>query len=336
MMYPYVVRWNWFSPSLYCVLLLVVAPVHGQTPSSQQDDIKAVFRISKRFIEDVAAREEIVAAIPYNAKVLGFVSQGVVEGRGKAQVDLPSTRGDATFVISCYGTGQTCTRGVRGPIAAMGPVSVAFSTRTVVRFDGRKFSLVETTPQTQLHGQLDSVEGRRGGPAGRAAGRLLRPLGRRMVPRAEAQATPIGDYYIKNFVDELAERVVTKLDRTTPVEKSLNRLFPETRDWVFQMSTNSQFIQAAYGPRGGAIPVLPENPAHLNDVRLELWVHSTAAEVRDLVKLSKQPLVSTFVHKYLETELPELAALTENRSLVTVGDWMVISIGAPKPNQKKQ
>jgi hypothetical protein len=318
---------------VFCVSLLVALP-HGQIPPAQPSDIKAVFRISKRFIEDVAAREEIVAAIPYNAKVLGFVSQGVVEGRGKALVDLPSTQGDATFVISCHGTGQTCARGVRGPIVAMGPVSVTFSTRTVVRFDGRKFSLVETTPQTQLHGQLDSVEGRRGGPAGRAAGRLLRPLGQRMVPRAEAQATPIGDYYIKNFVDELAGRVVTKLDRTTPVEKSLNRLFPETRDWVFQMSTNSQFIQAAYGPRGGAIPVLPENPAHLNDVRLELWVHSTATEVQDLVKLSKQPLVRTFIHKYLETELPELAALTENRSLVAVGDWMVISIGAPKPDQK--
>jgi hypothetical protein len=84
------------------------------------------------------------------------------------------------------------------------------------------------------------------------------------------------------------------------------------------------------------IPALPENPAHLNNVRLELWVHSTATEVQDLVKLSKQPLISTFIHKYLETELPELAALADNSSLVAVGDWMVISIGAPKPDQKNK
>jgi hypothetical protein len=150
------------------------------------------------------------------------------------------------------------------------------------------------------------------------------------VPRAEAEATPIGEYYLKNFVDELAEQIITKLDRTTPVEKSMNRLFPETRDWVFQMSTDSQFIQAAFGPRSSKVPVLPENPGRLKDVRLELWLHSTVTEAQDLVKLSKQPLFKKLAHKYLETILPELAALADNRSLDSVGPWLVISVGAPK------
>ena len=47
------------------------------------------------------------------------------------------------------------------------------------------------------------VEGRHGGPAGRAVGRVLLPLGEHLVPRAEAEATPIGEYYLKNFVDGL-------------------------------------------------------------------------------------------------------------------------------------
>jgi hypothetical protein len=75
---------------------------------------------------------------------------------------------------------------------------------------------------------------------------------------------------------------------------------------------------------------LPENPGRLKDVRLELWLHSTATEAQDLVKLSKVPLAKTLVHKYLETVLPELAALADNRSLDSVGPWLVISIGAPK------
>jgi hypothetical protein len=161
-------------------------------------------------------------------------------------------------------------------------------------------------------------------------GRLLQPLGQHLVPRAEAQATPIGEYYLKNFVDGLAEEIVAKLDRTTPVEKSLTRLFPETRDWVFQMSADSRFIQAAFGPRGSTAPVLPENPGRLKDVRLELWLHSTAKEAQDLAKLSKEPLAKTLADRYIETILPELAALAENRSLDSVGPWLVISIGAPK------
>jgi hypothetical protein len=296
----------------------------------QQGEIKAVARISKQFIEDVAARQEVVASIPYNAVVLGFCCEGVIDGRGKLSVDLTTAQGEATFVVHGHGTGQTYVRGVRGPIVALGPAWGPFASRTLVRFDGRKFHLVGTTPWAQVHGELDCVEGRHGRQAGRAVGRLLRPLGEHLVPRAEAEATPIAEYYLKNFVDELAQQIVTKLDRTTPVEKSLNRIFPETRDWVFLMSTDSQFIQAAFGPRGSKVPVLPANPGRLKDVRLELWLHSTATEARDLVKLSKVPLAKALVHKYLETVLPELAALSENRSLDAVGPWLVISIGAPK------
>jgi hypothetical protein len=153
-----------------------------------------------------------------------------------------------------------------------------------------------------------------------------------LEPRVDAQLKPYGEYYVKDFADNLTEEIVTKLNSTNPVEKSVNRLFPETRDWVFQMSTDSQFLQAAYGPRGTVVPILPENPARLKDVRIELWLHATATEAQDLVKLSKQPLAKSLIHKYLEATLPELAARADNRSFDAVGPWLVISIGAPKPN----
>jgi hypothetical protein len=325
-----VAKHTWLILFAVCPSLLVALPVRGQAPPAQQDEIKVVARISKQFIEDVAAREEVVAAIPYNAKVLGFCCEGVIDGRGKLSVDMKTAPGEATFVVSSQGTASTYTRGVRGPIVALGLAWGPFASRTLVRFDGRKFSLVETTPWAEVHGELDCVEGPHGRLPGRVIGRVLLPFGQLLVPRAEAEATPIGEYYLKNFVDELAVRIVTALDRTTPVEKSLNRLFPETTDWVFQMSTDPQFMQAAYGPRGSTVPILPENPGRLKDVRLELWLHSTATEAQDLVKLSKQPLAKGLVHKYLETILPELSALAENRSLDAVGPWLVISIGAPK------
>jgi hypothetical protein len=314
-----------------CAWLLAALPVHGQAPTAQQGEIQVVARISKQFIADVAAREEVVAAVPYSdARAVGLRWQGVINGRGKLAVELNNAPGEATFIVTSHGTAATYGSGVRGPIAAMGPAWGPFASQTLIRFDGRKFSLVETTTWAQVHAELERVEGRRGGPIGRAVGCLALPVARRLVPRLEAQATPIAACYLKNYVDELATEIVTRLDRTNAVEKSLNRLFPETRDWVFQMSTDAQFMQAAYGPRSAKVPVLPENPGRLKDVRLELWLHSTTAEAQDLVKLGNNPLVKELIHKYLEAELPELAALSENRSLDAVGPWLVISIGAPK------
>jgi hypothetical protein len=331
MIFPDVARYARLILFTACASLLAALPVRGQAPPAPQGEIQVIARISKQFVEDVAAREEIVAAVPYcNARVLGFRCHGVINGRGTVSVDMKSTQGEATFIVTGHGTATTYATGVRGPIVAMGPAWGPFASQTLVRFDGRKFSLVETTPWAEVHGELERVEGRRGGPVGRAVGRLALPVARRLVPRANAEATPVGEYYLKNYMDELATEIITRLDRTNPVEKSLNRLFPETRDWVFQMSTDAQFMQAAFGPRSARVPVLPENPGRLNDVRLELWLHSTTTEAKDLAKLSRNPLVKQLISRYLETILPELADLSENRSLNAIGPWLVISIGAPR------
>jgi hypothetical protein len=311
--------------------LLAAPPVRGQDPPAQQDEIKVIARISKQFVEDVAASKEIVAAVPYqNEKVLGFRCQGVIDGRGKLSVEMKSNENDATFVVSSQGTAETYAWGIRGPVVAMGPAWGPFASQTLVRYDGRKFHFVETTPWAEVHGVVERVEGKHGGPVGRALGRLAMPIARRLTPRAEAEATPVGERILTNYVDELAVKIVERLDRTNPVEKSLNRVFPQTRDWVFHMSTGPVFMQAAFGPRNAEVPVLPENPAQLKDVRIELWLRSTATEAQDLVKLSKQALAKALVHKYIETVFPELAALSENRSLDAVGPWLVLSIGAPK------
>src|SRR5262249_6391059 len=149
--------------------------------------------ISKQFIEDVAAREEIVASIPYHARVVGFHCEGVIIGRGKLSVELITAPGDATFLVNSRGAAQTYVRGVRGPVVALGPAWGPFTSQTVVRFDGRKFSVVGTKPWAQVHGKLDCVEGKHGGRLGSAVGCMLRPLGELLVPRAEREATPIGE-----------------------------------------------------------------------------------------------------------------------------------------------
>jgi hypothetical protein len=325
---------TWLVPCVLCASALLAAPVWGQEspapPRQIKPEIKAVVRISKPLIDDVVTRREVVASIPYDSVVVGFHCEGVIDGRGKLSVEMMAEDGDGTFIISSQGTAGTYVRGVRGPVVALGPATGPFTSRTLVRFDGRKFVRVYTTPWGQVHGVLERIEGLHGTCVGSAVGCMLLPLGQLLVPRAEFEASRIGEQYLKTFVDGLADEIVNRLNRTTQVEVSLNRVFPETRGWEFQLSTDPGFIQAAYGPPGSAVPILPENPGRLANTRLEFWLRATTKGAEAFVKLSKQPLARPLIQAYLEATLPELAALTEQRSVTAVGPWVVICVGAPK------
>lgn len=126
------------------------------------------------------------------------------------------------------------------------------------------------------------------------------------------------------FVDGFADDLIAPLKRTTLVEVSLNCLFPETKDWESQLFTDSGFIQAAYGPPDCELPILPENPGRLEDMRLEMCVRSTTQGVETLATHSKQRLARQLVQRYHAAALPELAELTDERSVTAVGSWVVI------------
>ena len=152
------------------------------------------------------------------------------------------------------------------------------------------------------------------------------------MPKVIAQATPIANRYLQDFVEETADKIISTLNQKTPVEESVNRLFPKTEDWVFQMSSDEKFLQAAYGPPTASVPQLPAVPARIADIRLEAWLRSTNEEARLLAEMSNRPLARQLVQRYLESTLPELAALAVQRSGQAVDSWVVIRIGAPKPD----
>jgi hypothetical protein len=327
---PNAPRLSWVVPYACCTSALLGLPMGGEAQPAQTTEIKAVVRISKELIDDVVSRVEVIGTIPYDARVMGFRVRGVADGQGRLTTELTTDQGKGTAIVRGEGAGQSYARASLGPVVATAYVTAPFAARTVLHFDGRKFSRGETSPWVGLHVELDRLEGRRGRLPGRVAGRLLRPAARLMIPRVEARATPIADYYLTKFVEDLADEIVGRLNRTTAVEKSLNRLFPETKDWGFQLSTDANFIQAAYGPPGSEAIVLPENPNRLKNARLELWLHSSTKGAEAMAKLSKSPLAKQLIQRYLEATLPELAALAEERSVAAVGSWIVISIGPPK------
>ena len=312
-----------------CSWELTAPLTHAEDKPVEKNGIQAIFRMSKSFLDDVTD-DEITADIPVSAMVLGFHCTGVIHGEGTMAVDLLDGADAAVFAIDSQGDGTACIKGVRGPIVAIGPAWGPFTSRTLVQFDGREFMHLETTPWARVYGQLQRVTNRRDGPMGRLAGAAAKPIGKHLIPRVEVQAKPIAEYYLDEFVEDLAAKIIEKLNEKTPVEESVNRLFPKTKGWVFQVSGDTEFIQAAYGPPNAQVPALPDLPSRTEDVRLEAWLHSTGEEAKLLAGLSKRPMARQLVQKYLESTLPRLAALAEERTVTAVEDWVVISVGPPK------
>ncbi|KAA5539215.1 hypothetical protein FYK55_25175 [Roseiconus nitratireducens] len=328
------------SPRTICLLRLALilcigasaAESFGQAePAAHPDEIKAVFRISRSFLAEVADRP-IVAEIPLCATVLNFRCSGVIHGEGRLAIDLQRSGQHAVFEVTSEGRGRARVRGRRGPIVAHGAAWGPFTSQTLVRFDGRRFSEISTIPQVTVCASVQRVTGHRDRPLGRLIGSGIMPMTDHLIPKAVAEATPIANGYLKEFVEETADKIILRLNQKTPIEESVNRLFPKTTDWVFQMSSDEQFLQAAYGPPGVTVPALPEVPAMVGDVRLEAWLRSTNEEAKLLAKFGNGPLARQLVQRQLETRLPELAALAEERSVQAVGSWVVIQIGAPDNN----
>lgn len=314
-----------------CVAWCAMATTTLGADDQNDDEIQAVFRISKEYLNDVIGREEIVANLPFNAKIVGFCCTGVVHGRGTVSLDLLKSTDAAVFTIESRGTGHTCVKGVRGPLVTTGSAWGPFGSRTLVSFDGRKFTHTATNPWAHVHGDLQRVTGRHDRRLGQRIGSCIKPLGEHLLPRAEMQGKPVAKQLVRGFVEDLADRIIAKLNEKTPIEESVNRLFPETKDWIFHMSADDEFILAAYGPPGAPLPTLPELSDRPADVRMEAWLHTTGEEAKLLSDLSKQPLARQLVQKYLESTLPRLAALAEKRTVIGVNEWIVISIGEPDP-----
>jgi hypothetical protein len=314
-----------------CFLLVVVvlsAPVavRGQ----DVEGIQAVFRISKKRLDERVAQREVVANIPFCAIVLDTKVRGIIQGRGRLAVDLLSAEEEARFVVTGQGNGYTYATGVRGPLVIQGPASGPFRSRTIVRFDGSRFIREETTTWAEVHGAVDEIHGRHPGVLGKIVSRLARPIVEALIPQAEAEAVPFAKYYLANFVNDTAEEIIRKLNQTTPIEQSMHRIFPKTRDWVFVVSASESHLQAGFGPPGSPMPKLPQSDKIPSDSRMEMWLRTVGKEAKFLEDLAQRPLARALLKKYLEETLPELAALTDDISVVALGPWVVIVLGEEK------
>ncbi len=291
---------------------------------------KAIFRISRQFLAEVS-NQPIVANLPIDDTVMGFKCTGNIRAEGTVAVDLLDSGQQAIFAVAGEGQGRADVTGCRGLWMADGSVFGNFSTTSLVKFDGRQFAYAGTTLSTEICANIHRVTGRRDRLAGRALGAGVQSLAQKMIPRALREAKPLANTFLKNYVEEVADEIIMELNQKTPIEDSINRLFEETQDWVFHMSSDDEFLQASLGPPDTQRPpVLPKVAALMAEVRVEAWLQSTNDEAEMLAQLSQQPLAKQLVAAYLKSTLPELAAVGDTITVDAVGTWVLIRVGNDK------
>lgn len=309
---------------------MAILPTRAQDLVEPENEIKAVFRISRQLVKDAIEQQELVANIPIRATIMGLDSSGVIHGRGKLAVELQSSGEQAMLIVRSKGKGAACITGRRGPIVVYVPSGGPFTTCSRINFDGRHFTPECTEAHANVHLSLQRITTRRDRLPGRVLGALARPVGKRMMPRAEPQAKGVTERAIVGFVNSEMDKNLTKLNEDLPVDDTVNRLFPNAADWKFYLAGEDEFIQAAFGPAGLGMPTLPEVPGRMENVLFEAWLRSTNEEAKALADLSNKPLAKRLVETYLEATLPKLAAMSGEKSITAVGSWVVISVAPPE------
>jgi hypothetical protein len=85
---------------------------------------------------------------------------------------------------------------------------------------------------------------------------------------------------VSNRFDAALIELQEELQKATPLKETVNLLFPETRSWVHQVSTTTDYLQAGMGPKEAVVPELPRRSDTPMQAAVELWVRLPADDPR--------------------------------------------------------
>ncbi len=294
----------------------------GDVETKSADD-RLVIRMSRELFEDLLS-DSVDQMIPVETQIESTLISGEARLQGKAGVQLKANEQIAAFYVVVEGSADSSTTSQRGPALVYATANTRFSARTRIDFDGKQFTANETVVEAEADTQIQGFGSTQRG----IADRLIRRVAARRAPcespRIQAIALEQLKGDIADEVDTIVADLLVKLNRTTPFEESVVQIYPQTREWVYRMSTTDQFLQTSAGPEGGTTPKLPEKEGQGLETPIEVWMHESIAD-----KL--QPIVAGWddAHKLLGDVLgADLRGDYDARpSRQQVDGWTVLSIG---------
>src|SRR5262249_35937246 len=121
---------------------------------------------------------------------------------------------------------------------------------------------------------------------------------RRQQPLVAEVAFADGKAKLRSAFDQEAKKLIDQLNEVSPLEETINKLFPASKEWIYYLGTTPDYLVIGTGPRGRGLPELPISEK--THAPIELWIRNKS-ETQALVQVLK---LWKDVSKQLEKLLP--------------------------------
>ena len=130
---------------------------------------------------------------------------------------------------------------------------------------------------------------------------------------------------LTTMFDKEAAKLLDDLNRVSPFQETVQALFPETRDWIFYLSTTPTHLIIGTGPRERRLPELPVTAK--TQAPIELWIRGKQ-ETEGMLKVFKLwKDAGKQLDSLLPGELGKAIQLGEQFKTVLAKEWIVIQLG---------
>jgi hypothetical protein len=319
---------SWMS--VFCVVGCALAlppdelPQSGASGKESQSEVNVVLRVSRKFIAELTTRR-FQRTDPVYLCVLDSPITGTAQTDATFTVDFDTSSKESAFVLKLQGSTASSTIADRTLLQVFGSGQMDFTVRKRVTFDGKKFRGQPSIVDAHLSSAIDGIA-TPGGLVGWIIEMIAEPIIRRQQPVVAEVAYEDGTTKLADAFDQETNKLVAQLNQVSPLQETIEALFPETRDWTYSLSTTPTHLIIGAGPPGLRVPELPSTKR--TEAPIELWVRGKE-ETQGMLKVIQ---LWKDAGKQLETLLPE-----ELQKSIKIGDsfktafvkgWFVIQLGA--------
>jgi hypothetical protein len=295
----------------------------GKNGKDGLPEVNVVLRISRKFVDELTIKK-FQRTDPVYLCVLNSEITGLAFTNSTSAVQYETKAGDTSFVVELRGTTVSQTVAGRPLIQVFGSGRMEFTIRKRVTFDGIDFA----TQPTQFDGVFrSSVDGICTPPGliGLLIELLATPQIRRSQPVVARAAYEDNKAQLIAAFDAEIKQVIDELNKVSPLEETVQKLFPQTKDWIYAPSITPTHLIVGVGPRNYRLPEVPISTK--TDAPVEVWIRSKPETQGMIAVLKLWRDANKQLAEMLPAEVGKKLKLDQGIKTQMVKDWFVIRLG---------
>ncbi|PHS11135.1 MAG: hypothetical protein COA78_10360 [Blastopirellula sp.] len=316
-----------------CIMTTNVYSENTKASIGDANEHNLVMRVTREHFDNLM-HDEFEETIPVDRAVLSTWVTGSSQVKGQVDVELESDVDEAIFIVTLDGQAHSTTVSSERSVRVHSTGITTFHAEKRIHFDGLAYHGKPTVVTLEQETEIGDIVSTRDG----FIGRLSVKIARRRIPQIQPEVSRIIKQDTKQAIQEefdtMANELIEKLNKTTPLEETILLLYPKSKDWVYSLSTTGDHIQASVGPKGLRFPELPiRADGHRDPV--EIWVRTGQVKVKTRVINVWNNAQDVLKLAYLAgVKLPEI--VRGDIKLEEVEDWVVIPLGNTSELLKKR